>query len=113
MVGLDDASSALVLVTADRRSERAERFLLARAVFFPVSRRLGTSARLLTGSVTPPQRAARAFAAELLVPAAALANRVSGRLNDRDVENLAAEFLVNPQVILHQVENHGLGYVDS
>ncbi len=113
MVGLDDATSALVLVTADSRSERAERFRLARAAFFPVSRRLGTNARLLTRSVTPLQRAARAFAAELLVPAAALANRVSGRLNDQEVENLAAEFLVNPMVILHQVENHGLGYVEA
>lgn len=113
MVGLDDASSALVLVTADSRSERAERFRLARAAFFPVSRRLCTNARLLTKSVTPAQRAARAFAAELLAPAAALASRVSGRFSDEDVEELAAEFLVSPQVILHQVENHGLGYVDA
>ena len=113
MVGLDDATSALVLVIADSRNERAQRFRLARAAFFPVSRRLGTHARLLTRSVTPPQRAARAFAAELLVPAAAIAARVSGRLNDQDVENLAAEFLVSPQVILHQIENHGLGYVDT
>ena len=58
-------------------------------------------------------RAARAFAAELLVPAAALARRVSGRLSEQDVENLAAEFSVSPQVIIHQVENHGLGYAGS
>jgi hypothetical protein len=112
MVGLDAATSDLVLVTADSRSERADRFRLARAAFFPVSRRLGTNARLLTRSATPPQRAARAFAAELLAPSAALANRVSGRLNDEEVENLAVEFSVSPQVILHQVENHGLGYVE-
>jgi len=35
-----------------------------------------------------------------------------GRLNDEEVENLAAEFSLSPQVILHQVENHGLGYVE-
>jgi hypothetical protein len=86
---------------------------LARAAFFCVTGALGSNARLLTSSVTPPQRAARAFAAELLAPAAALAKRVSGRLNDEDVEDLAAEFAVNPQVLLHQVENHGLGYVDT
>jgi hypothetical protein len=113
MVGLDKATAGLVLVTADNRSERAERFRLARAAFFPVARKLGTNARLLTRSVTPLQRAARAFAAELLVPSAALANRVSASLNDQEVEDLAAEFLVNPQVVLHQVENHGLGYVDA
>jgi hypothetical protein len=113
MIGLDDATSTLVLVTADSRNESAERFRLACAAFFPVSRGLGTNGRLLTRSVTPPQRAARAFAAELLVPSAALANRVSGRLNDQEAENLAAEFLVSPQVIRHQVENHGLGYVDT
>jgi hypothetical protein len=113
MVGLDDATSALVLVTADNRSERAERFRLARAAFFPVSRGLGTTGRLLTESATPPQRAARAFAAELLVPAAALAKRVSGRLSDQELDDLAAEFVVNPLVILHQVENHDLGYVDT
>lgn len=113
MVGLDDASSALILVIADQRSEAAERFRLARAAFFPVTGRLGANARLLTGSVTPPQRAARAFAAELLAPAEALARRVSGRVSDQDLENLAAEFLVSPQVIRHQVENHGLGYVDT
>ena len=60
-----------------------------------------------------PQRAARAFAAELLAPAAALERRVSGWVNDHDVEQLADEFLVSPQVICHQVENHGLGYVQA
>ena len=113
MVGLDDATSTLVLVTADNRNEHAERFRLARAAFFPVSRALGKKGRLLTRAVTPPQRAARAFAAELLVPSAALENRVSGRLGDREIEDLAAEFAVNPLVIRHQIENHGLGFVDA
>lgn len=113
MVGLDDASSAPLLVIADSRGEVAERFRLARAAFFPVTGRLGTNGRLLTRSATRPQRTARAFAAELLAPAQALARRVSGRLNDQDVENLATELLVSPQLIRHQVENHGLGFVET
>ena len=113
MVGLDSASSAPLLVIPNSRGERAERFRLARAAFFPVTGSLGGSARLLTGSATPPQRAARAFAAELLAPAAALSGRVSGRVSDQEVEHLADEFSVSTMVILLQLENHGLGYVES
>jgi hypothetical protein len=72
MIGLDKSSAAPVLLVADKRSERAHRFRLARAAFFPVTRSLGSRGRLLTSAVTRPQRAARAFAAELLAPATAL-----------------------------------------
>lgn len=111
MVGLDDATASLVLIAPNGRSATAERFRLARAAYFPVSRNLGQQARLLTGSATHSQRTARAFAAELLAPTNALAQRVSGRLSGQDVEELAEEFEVSPLVIRHQVENHGLGYV--
>lgn len=113
IVGLDNASSAPLLLTAGERSGPAQRFRLARAAFFPVTRSLGSSARLLTAAVTRPQRASRAFAAELLAPAASLARRISGSLNDEDVEHLAEEFLVSPLVIRHQVENHGLAYLGT
>lgn len=113
MVGLDAASSAPLLLIADDRGQPAERFRLARAAFFPVTGSLGGNARLLTSCVTRPQRAARAFAAELLAPAAALQRRVSGRIHDQDLEQLADEFAVSPLVISHQVENHGLGYVGT
>ncbi len=113
MVGLDAASSAPLLLIGDERGLRAERFRLARAAFFPVTSSLGGNARLITSCVTRPQRAARAFAAELLAPAAALEKRVSGRIHDRDVEQLADEFEVSALVISHQVENHGLGYVGT
>lgn len=111
IVGLDDATSSIVLIKSGSRSPAAERFRLARAAFFPATGNLGVQARLLTKSAAYPQRAARAFAAELLAPAAALAKRVSGRLNDQDLDELAAEFEVSPLLIEHQVENHGLGYV--
>ena len=113
MVGLDAANSAPLLLVADDRGQRDERFRLARAAFFPVTSSLGGNARLLTRSATRPQRAARAFAAELLAPAAALERRVSGRVTDQDVEQLADEFSVSPLVISHQVENHDLGYVGT
>lgn len=113
MVGLDSACSAPLLVVPNNRSEHAERFRLARAAFFPVTKSLRGSARLLTGSVTRPQRVARAFAAELLAPAAALRRRVSGRVSEQDVEQLADEYSVSTMVILHQLENHGIGYVES
>jgi hypothetical protein len=32
------------------------------------------------------------------------------RWSDHDLEELAIEFSVSPQLIYHQVENHGLGY---
>ncbi len=113
MVGLDSASSAPLLVIPIVRGERAERFRLARAAYFPVTRGIAGSARLLTGSVTRPQRAARAFAAELLAPAAALGGRVSGRVSDQELEDLADEFCVSALIIHHQLENHGLGYVEA
>jgi hypothetical protein len=113
MVGLDKTTGAPLLLTSGRRGGAAERFRLARAAFYPVTRSLGSGVRLLNASVTPAQRAGRAFATELLAPVAALAKRVSGRLDDEDVERLASEFQVSPRVIVHQVENHGLGYVES
>jgi hypothetical protein len=113
MVGLDSASSAPLLVIPGTRTERAERFRLARAAFFPVTMNIAGGARLLTGSVTRPQRAARAFAAELLAPAAALRGRVSGRVSDQEVEDLADEFRVSTLVILHQLENHDIGYAEA
>jgi len=113
MVGLDSASSAPLLVIPNNRGDLSERFRLARAAYFPVTKNLDGSARLVTGSATPPQRAARAFAAELLAPAAALKGRVSGGVREQDVEQWAEEFSVSTLVILHQLENHGLGYVEA
>jgi len=113
MVGIDKIGSAPVLIVPDQRNENAERFRLARAAFYPVSKNLGAFARLLTRSATHHQRAARAFAAELLAPAAALANRVSSRVSEQEVEMLAADYRVSQQDIVHQIENHRIGYIDT
>jgi hypothetical protein len=113
MVGIDSASLAPILVAPGDRGERAERFRLARAAFFPVTKNMGRSGRLLTGSVTRSQRMARAFAAELLAPAEAIRPYVSGSVNDQTLEQLADDFAVSTMVILHQIENHRLGYVEA
>jgi hypothetical protein len=34
-------------------------------------------------------------------------------VSEQDVELLADDFAVSTMVILHQLENHGLGYVES
>ena len=92
--------------------QTSERFLLARSLFLqacsPSSER-----RLVTASHTWDQRASRAFAAELLVPAAALRQRLRDRaVSTREVAQYADEFLVDPPLIEHQLENHALAHVD-
>ena len=94
------------LVGPRLRDEPARRFRLARALYFLPSAEEDTPPRLLTSAHTWDQRASRAFAAEMLAPAAALAIRL--RQEER-LEELSREFQVDPRAILHQIENHGLG----
>jgi len=92
------------------RSPRAQRFLLARALHHWQFVNEGRSAvRLLTRANDWQQSASRAFAAELLAPAAALATRLAGESGWERQQELADDFQVSPMVIAHQIENHGLG----
>lgn len=89
----------------------AKRFLRARALHhWRFVAAPGGGARLLTRASDYHQSASRAFAAELLAPAAALAERLEGRdAWDTNVhEELSEEFQVSAMVIAHQIENHGL-----
>ncbi len=53
------------------------------------------------------QQSNRAFAAEFLAPAVGLRNRVRrARLDEDDIDELAAEFGVSSMVIEHQLANH-------
>ncbi len=54
---------------------------------------------------------ARAFAAEMLAPSAALKKMVSGQVGEEQLGELAAKFKVSTLAIAHQVENHKLGYI--
>lgn len=112
LVGLSRDSERPVVVDAGARAGAAKRFLLARSAFFAVSGAVDQG-RLLTRAVTRPQRAARAFAAELLAPASSIAERVRGLVSQDEVAELADEFGVYSQLIIHQIENHGLGTVST
>ncbi len=104
-----EANGAVGAVLADR-SLRGRRFHLARVVHHALF--VSTEAhpvRLLTRSHDWQQSASRSFAAELLAPSAGLAERVEdGRYSASEDVRLARVFDVSPQVIRHQLENHGI-----
>lgn len=67
---------------------------------------------LVTTSFAPDQQASRAFAAEMLAPAAWLRARLRGVGVDWEtVREFAEELRVGDRVVGHQVENHGLAEV--
>jgi hypothetical protein len=90
----------------------ATRFRMARAAYFTSTGKLGKG-RLITQAVTRDQRAARAFAAEVLAPASALEARVRGVVGESQVAELAEDFNVSPMLIEHQLRNHKIGMVSS
>ena len=70
------------------------------------------SPALLTQARSDRQQRSRAFAAEFLAPATALAVRVRRPIVDEeDVDGLAAEFGVSPWLIAHQLENHQIARI--
>ena len=86
-----------------------QRFLFCRALGEAISS--GGDA-LITRSHTDRQQCNRAFAAEFLAPAGSLEERISHQVVDgEEVDNLAKEFHVSTQVIIHQIENHGIAQV--
>lgn len=92
-------------------SGNAARFDFARAVGEYLTSPRG-DVRLITRAYSDTQRRNRAFAAELLVPAAALRSRVSSDVVSSDaVDELGSEFGVSPLVVKHQLENHGIAQV--
>ncbi len=110
LLGLSKESSKLVLLNPGGKSGSSERFLLARGVFFAVADMVDQG-RLLTSAATPHQRAGKAFAAELLAPASALAKEASGVVPQDDVLELSEKYGVSAWLIQYQLENHKIGYV--
>jgi hypothetical protein len=91
------------------RPPLGRRFDRARALYSLVT---GTTPRLVTSAFEPHQQAARAFAAELLAPAAFLKARIASPVVEReDLEALAQELEVDPRVVEHQIDNHALGEI--
>ena len=113
LVGFDPSGRRRLATPGLATSSASRRFLLARALFLSVSE-TSQDEGLLTRSTSWLQRASRAFAAELLAPADALARRVTEGLTDEQVGALAEEFQVSPVLIARQVENHRLAVlIDS
>lgn len=106
LVGLSSTGTAhLALRPASRQSRR---FQLSRAIHEILTGRCAAGPRLLTEAATSAQAAGRAFAAELLAPAAALRLRVEEVVTEDQIDELATEFDVSDLVILHQLQNHGI-----
>jgi len=101
--------NGVAALAASNRSPRAKRFLLGRALHHWLYVTTDDSQRLLTTSHDWVQAASRAFAAELLAPANALATRLANGPDWERREELAEEFDVSPMVINHQVDNNRLG----
>jgi Zn-dependent peptidase ImmA (M78 family) len=87
-------------------SKRDQRFLEARGIYHALYS--GQGPRLVTDATTSDQQSARAFAAELLAPAAALTayldkypNKESAQL----IQELAEKYTVNPKAIELQLQN--------
>ena len=94
-----------LLVVGPELREENQRFLEARGLY---QGRLANSRgpRLVTSAHTWDQQTARAFAAELLAPRAAMVERMP--TTDAAVEALAREYRVSTRVIEHQLENAGI-----
>lgn len=96
-------------LAATDRCDRGRRFLLARALHhWLFARSTEEPHRLLTRANDWQQAASRAFAAELLAPAAAIEEKLGGTGGWEEEEELAAHFNVSTMAIAHQLENHGL-----
>ena len=103
-------SGAPVVVAAAAADVRQERFRLARSLFLHHFT-AAPAKRLVTDAHTWDQRASRAFAAELLAPAAALRAQVGGAISVREADDLARHYQVSRHVIRHQIQNHRLGHL--
>lgn len=103
----NDARGIHAVVMEQKSRPDAARFLLARALHHWLFTLEDGDRRLLTRAHGWEQRASRAFAAELLAPAAAIQRRLDEE-PDIDETTLAEEMDVSPRVIGHQMENHGL-----
>ncbi len=112
MVGKDHEGFPRLVVKESRR-EASRRFRLARALFFLPSADAPATLRLVTGAYTWDQRASRAFAAELLAPAAALRSLVGDNISTEQIDDLATDFNVSSSVIEHQIANHRIGWIEA
>ncbi|MCC7494152.1 MAG: hypothetical protein IT204_17465 [Fimbriimonadaceae bacterium] len=106
LVGLDQAARPGFAVRAGHTN--SVRFRFCRALYEYLAQPTRPCA-LVTDAATGEQQRNRAFAAELLAPAAGLQELLSGAPVDQDeIDNLAAVFGVSSFVVEHQIRNHRL-----
>ena len=111
LVGTSDDGRLHLVSSSGPRHPESKRFLIGRALFFSPTPQMAGPSRLLTHAASWPQKASRAFAAELLAPAEELAARATGRVTYDQVAELASEFQVSQMVIEHQFTNHRIASV--
>ncbi len=105
--GYGETSGGCRLLLSHEGRASDERFTEARALWHAVNR--SSERFLITRAYTYQQKAERAFAAELLAPAAgikALLQDLDGPWDFADVRSIAEYYEVNPLVIEHQIENN-------
>ena len=120
---IDGTNNVSALVAKDRDSRPriigpslghwAERFRLARALYFLPDASQAWPHRLVTRAYTWDQRASRAFAAELLAPAEALRAQIGSVVSADAVDFFARQFDVRPSLIEHQIRNHRLAWLEE
>lgn len=94
-----------------KRREEAVKFAFCRGLFEYLTSSQGDPI-MVTRTRSEKQKRNRAFAAEFLVPASALRNRLAGdTVGEEEVDDLAAEFRVAPHVVFHQLENHEIARI--
>jgi Zn-dependent peptidase ImmA (M78 family) len=94
----------------ENRSEEAKKFALCRGLFEYLNSTNG-DAHLITKARSECQKRNRAFAAEFLVPAFILRERVRDSITAEEVDELAEEFRVSTSVVWYQLKNHNLVYL--
>ena len=92
----------------DKNRDDSVKFALCRGLYEYLAADNGDAA-LVTRAQNLRQMRNRAFAAEFLAPAAALANRINRSfITSEEIDDLSAEFGVSTLVIQHQLQNHNL-----
>jgi hypothetical protein len=92
-------------------AEPARRFTFCRELFEYLATS-GTAPAIVTRGATHRQRRNRAFAAEFLLPSAALRDRFpDGRATLEEANLVADEFAVSWAVLNHQLENHRIAEI--
>lgn len=107
MIGRSGKDGDVVAAGPRPLREDSQRFLSARSLYHALAT-TKDSRRLVTDAYSWDQKASRAFAAELIAPQRALADRVSESHPDSaTIESLSLEFKASNKLIEKQLENAG------